>query len=382
LSLSGGLSGTKLKNILTKSATGYEVIADDLLKSIDKSAKYYATADLNTIVLGKRIGYGYISMGHGMKFSGNTEVQKEIATLLLKGNESFIGKEQNFQLSMQYQIMHQIYLGYAQQIGKVNLGIKLKYLNGISTLNTNKSSVSIFTADNSYASLVKNNLVINTTAPISLDSNFNIETPTIDFSKNFGYGFDLGMEYNINENASIMLSAIDLGKITWNDKVYNYVNNKESSIRGLNVKDLIDQKEVALEDTLTEIFKLTSQPSSSFTSTLSPIINVGGKYIKDKYTIAAMVSHQIFTYSNQTNISLMAMKDISNIFRLGLSYTYRDGGHHPGINLGLKLGPVKMYMSSQNALQPLGLRYLQTTQMTAGLSIEFGKVKIKEYEEY
>jgi hypothetical protein len=379
--IDAGLSGLRINKVVDKLPTSYEINGDKIINEINKTAKLYLTADVNFLGIGRRIGKGYLSGGFGARGMGNMGMDKELATLLLKGNEPFIGVEQKFQLNLQYQVMHQFYVGYAQQFNKVNLGIKLKYLNGISALNTNNSSISLNTAPISYETIVKNNLDLHSTFPLSLDSNFSAETPSANFTANNGFGLDLGMEYNLSEGSSVILNITDLGKINWNDRVYQYTNNKESLIRGLNVKDLIDGKKISIEDTLTALFKVTPSANNNFTSSLGTRVNIGGKYKIDKYTFAAMYSHQFYSYGGQPNISLMATDDIAEWLRLGLSYTYRDGGHYAGFSAGLNLGAVKLMLSTQNVLAPLGLKHLNNINAIGGISIEFGKLKINKYED-
>jgi hypothetical protein len=381
-SMDAGLSGLRLNKVIDKLPTGYEVNGDKIINEINEAAKFHSNIDVNFLSIGRRIGNGYLSSGFGARGVGNIKMSKELSTLLLKGNEPFIGIDQNFQFRVQYQVMHQIYIGYAQQFNKVNLGIKVKYLNGLSALNTNNSSISLNTASNSYETSVKNNLDLHSTYPISLDSNFKAETPTANFTKNNGFGIDLGMEYNISEGTAVMISVNDLGKINWNDKVYQYNNNKESIVRGLNVKDLIDGKEISIEDTLTELFKVSPSINSNFTTALGTRVNIGGRYQVDQYTFAAMFSNQFYSYGSTQNISLMATNDLAKWLRLGLSYTFREGGHYAGFSAGLKLGAVKLMLSTQNALAPLGLKYINSYNAIGGISIEFGNLKINKYEDY
>jgi hypothetical protein len=374
-------NGLKLNSFIK--AEGRELVIDgDILINNINENKLHLAAEVDVFGYGKKISNGYIHGGYSVRSLSNIVLDKELVTLLLKGNEPFIGTEVDFNLNLAMQSYNQIYVGYAQRFGKISVGGKLKYLNGISSLNTNDSKIKFRTALNNFETQIANDINIYSSTSFDLETTPSIPSPQLYFSGNSGFGLDIGGSIELSSKSSITLGIIDIGKINWTDKVYVYNNTKTGIIKGLNIEDVIDGKNLSIEDTLKNIFELINNNSASYVTQLPQTVTLGGRHSTNGYSLSVLLSSRKLPYGRQNSLSIMASKELGKILDLGTSVTIRDKGAYLGFYGGLKIKGVNFYLSTQNALIGAGLKYQDVVNVQSGFYLAFGKVKIRVNEEY
>jgi len=109
-------------------------------------------------------------------FNANVSIGKELIKFMLYGNGSgqYLGKTATFDKNALNLTYYREYsLGYSRQVtDKLNLGVNLKYLQGIANIYTENLAVHLTTDPDDFTLSAQTDIKINTSIPWSESSNF------------------------------------------------------------------------------------------------------------------------------------------------------------------------------------------------------------------
>lgn len=149
--------------------------------------------------------------------------------LVLRGNAPYAGEtvsDENLFGTRTH--VRELGIGTGISTGKLKLGFRLKFLQGLAFDDLKQANYSLFTEeDGTFIDLV---------ADYDLYRSINASPSGLFDFQGFGVGVDLGAVLKVNDNLSAGIAVNDLGAIFWDAKRYN--NQVDIRFEGINVVNL------------------------------------------------------------------------------------------------------------------------------------------------
>ena len=372
----------------------------DFLDKLENNNFFYEDFSTDLLSFGFRAGTWYFSFNLSEKFSSAINYPKDLMTLTLEGNPSFINQDANFNyLGVNSTFYREYGLGVSKKIGKnFSVGGRVKVLFGhanvSSDFNANKLDVS-FSRDSIFLDA---DARINTSSPMlpmyNEDGDFDgFEAPSyiensdqdslIDLAmahNNMGFGIDLGIYYQPFEKLALSVSLVDLGYIKWDAQDVTTLLLKGSfSFKGIDLSDELGESESESDplddmvDSLTNSFTIENT-SSSYTTTLGTKVYIGASYIVSKKFDLGFLSRS-YIYNSELNQAFTLSANVRPIngISASLSYSIMNGSYN-NIGFGLVLGgaPFQLYVISDNASAALWGHKSTSFNFRFGLNFALG----------
>jgi len=340
--------------------------------------------DIPTLGLALRIGDGgLIQAGHRLRAGISTNISRDLLALMWRGNAQFIGQEIAIGPDLFGQAYHEFYAGGAFTVGDfVTLGGRVKVLNGIGSVESSRTEATLFTSDDIYQSTITADYQLNTTGFASFDENSgnNFMLQDIDhlFTRNFGFGIDLGVSANLGP-ITLRASVLDLGTITWRDNVENQAINGTFTYEGIDVADQPALDSINLDnvvDSLDAFFDVTTT-NARFTTSLPTRIFLSGTYqITQGLQLGGLLYGEVFRDRVFPALAVSANWTVSPLFSLGGVYSARRNSYaNVGVHTALRLGPVQLVAATDNLLTVFRPDDSATAHLRLGLNLAFGRVE-------
>lgn len=373
------------------------------LNKLKDNTQIQSDFQINLADFGFRVNSYYFSFGIALKNSISITLPKDFARFGL----NFLEDNSKYDLS-KMRISELAYTEYSMGVSKLigdklQVGVRGKILMGIGTFQTSKMDIQLNTNVNEL------NINSNTQADISVP-NLNIyfnptdgypdSTSMDDFTassikkiafnpKNSGLAIDLGAVYKPIEQISLSASVVDLGRIWWKDNVYNLKQEGSYKFTGVQL-DILDDTSKYFDhyiDTLKNNIK-PSNARSSFSTALSTKIFLGAEFNPVRWFSLGFLSRTVI-YPTNVLQEFTASANIMPIrmFSASVSYSVNNNSFNSlGVGLGLKLGPMHMYMVSDHIPLYYGKQFIPykagMADFRIGFNLLFGnpakKNKIKE----
>ncbi len=342
------------------------------------------------------------SLNHAAKVNALLDYSGALVAVAIQGNTPFIGQNVPLDTDFSIQAYEELAFGAAVQLGKVCLGGRLKYLSGQSTAITRNSTINLFTSDDIYQLLLNTDLEVDVAGqhtnslnefnfgPIGLNFSdnenvllqspallFNLNDDLFNFSGNHGFAIDLGIDWQINEQLSLSVSALDLGKIYWRNAPVKYTANEIFEFDGLSLGTLtFDGEELFNFDTVQDSLDIITfdKSTTSFSTDLAPQLFIGLDYeLNKKWRLNATGYYTYIQNNSFAAFSLGANYQLSKILNIGTSYgAINESTFLLGLNASLQLGPVQLYALTDNILGAFQIDESRTLNARVGLGFSFG----------
>ena len=319
----------------------------------------------------------FLSFGLGMreKIDFNFNLNKDLLSLIYKGNKQFAGqKNNNLAPSLNFLFYNEFFLAAAGQFQlfkndtahfpiTIKPALRLRYLNGMASIYMPEANINMYTE--------KDGRFIDLTTALEANMSASVDTP--DFSSAIGdinlqsfkgagkgFGLDLGVGVTLLENLQIHVAMIDMGSIHFKRNVINYTKNATTRFDGIDINEKGEAINTAELNDLIE-------PDKSYNSYKQPLptrLVLNGFYgLKQKVKRRVQYyEHNItFTYvqgfrnylsaTKRPTINLGYAYNLKNLVNTGIGFTF--GGLNKvqaGAQLGLRLGAVKLGFASNNIL--------------------------------
>jgi hypothetical protein len=345
-------------------------IADDYLY-IDRQSILDNLNDVNVLAfnlystlgqVGIRSNRNAFQISIAKIWSTNFFLEKDFVKFLLYGNASdeFLGKNLTLEKTgLNSTLYHEFAFGYSYDLNnKISLGAKIKYLNGAANIYSEKTKLDIMTHDDlSYAITASSDIAIHTSSSYGYLDKIGDQDMTqylwLDFTKNHGYAFDLGVKYIPINNLKLSLSVIDLGKIMWKENVKSYVSKnpgKQYTFYGLDINDFIRNNTftdtVPIFDSISEHFKI-EEVNDPYTSYLTPKSYLGATFdltAKDQFGL--LIRTEYFKYLSRFSYTINYKRRFGKTLMALLNYSYTNKRSNFGLGLAAKAGPVQIFALS------------------------------------
>ncbi|MEE4177892.1 MAG: DUF5723 family protein [Bacteroides sp.] len=394
-----GNSGFALRDFLRKNDNDdFYWDEDHLIGKLGNHEFLDGEARAEILAFGFRAQRNYLTFSITENTGARFGFPQDFFTLLLKGNDHFLQESRpgNFSgLGFDYAHYREYALSYSREItDRLHAGIRLKALQGLSSISFERSDLSLNTAAETYELLLNANLLVNVSSPVpfspldSLDENFEFQPDLYDYFSNTGNrggAIDLGVSFMATERLTLALSATDIGAINWQQGVENFEMQGEFEFGGIDLEEFFsDEGEEGdgfdqLLDSLKSVFDIT-ETTNSFRQVLSPKIYASVAFdLSPRHKLALLNRTEI--YNGQFLPSFTFSYNVRPIhaFSLALSYSVIQWNYaNVGLGFNVNLGPLQVYLISNNFFGAIQPHTLQVTTLHAGLNWVFGYRPRKE----
>lgn len=337
---------------------------DAFLNSLGNTGKINMDASVQLLGLGFTVSNDwYVDLSLSQKVSVSAYIPGDLFTLVLKGNESFLGSTIDLSglgfEAMQYM---ESSVGISKNINdKLRVGGRLKLLFGGAGASIDNRRLDI-DVGNDFSHTIHSDLALNVSGPVDFYTNEDSMIDSVKFrdeinpfdillnSKNTGVAFDFGAEYQLLPNLSLSASIVDLGFIGWKSDVFNLEATNKFSFDAFDLTDVIAGEEdfdsmiENLGDSLENSFQLVDG-DHKFNMGLPTKIFLGAQYRPINLFGVGILSRTTFNEGHISQaLSLSGTLYAGDAFSSSLTYTMVNRSYaNLGFGFAAKLGPVQLY---------------------------------------
>ena len=304
----------------------------------------------------------------GLKLSGN------LVDYLTQGNAQFLNRQMNFNdQRLDVSVYNSFYIGASSAItDKLNVGTRIKLLNGIANVNTESLNLGLYTDS--------------TSVPIfrtSMLADINIMTSGLSSSSdpllNSGFAVDIGASYKYNKNFEFSLAINDIGSINWaeeNNEFFTTEGETEFVIDGLTQSSSTDDNlETQLEEILDSL-KISMEPittTGSYKTNLNSSVFIGVAYTLNKQHSFSLLFHTRKNLDSRLNVFNIGYQyQVAESLQLLASYQNFNGLSNLGTGFVWSPGALQMHLILDNMLAA-DLFDAKNLFLQLGFSLQFGK---------
>ena len=314
---------------------------------------------LETIAINYQRDNWRLDVSQSFRFINEFSSSPETSSFLLKGNAAFLDEEVNLDAKNDLLLYNELALGFGYKVFPgITFGARIKYLSGIANMQTETTTLKVNTNSSDLSINSRGSYLINTAGLFESNGDGHQGIKNFNYSDSFfgesnGFGLDIGLDFDIDENIQIAASINNIGVINWNENTrqFSTSGNKsyESSIPALNGDIPINFSMIS--DSLQQALGFTDQVQE-YSSKLPMSIYLSGFYKAAKeINIGLLYGYATFEDNEAHYASLHIDKKFGKNLRLGSQYSYQFGEHHSiGLNAILDIKGVQIYFQTDNVL--------------------------------
>lgn len=364
-----GHNGFNAKNVISvNSLDSVELDIESMLNSMKKNNYVFLEANEELLSFGFKIkDKHYVNFAVTERAFARVSYPKDLMEFAFYGNGAMLDQTLdigNFRITENH--YREFAFGYSYLYDDIwTFGARAKILFGMSNINTRRTDITLHTEGEFFDITATSDILINTN---EID---NMSDSTIDekqypgdyltLTKNMGLGFDFGATYKLDDKITFGLSVLDLGYISWKSNPMNLVSQNPGgsfTYDGVDISEFMDQGDSAflqdLEDSLIDIF-MVDTTYEKYKTSLNTRIHASAFYkvTKNDY-VSAMVRMHFYDRKVHPSFSLAYMRKFGDIWHLTGTYSIVNRNYaNFGIGMSLKLGPVQLYMLTDNIFGPI-----------------------------
>ena len=346
---------------------------DEFLKKLGKTGYLSTDFSIQLFELGFCVGDDwYFNLSFTEKLLASAYVPTDLFTLLIEGNEGFVGSSIDL-TGLGFEAIQYLEsgIGISKNItDKLRVGGKMKLLFGGGSIELQNDRLEIDVNDD-YSHTLHTDMSLNMSGPFSFYTNednlidsiaisdglsdFDMAMSFLTGNRNRGIAFDIGAEYQLFDKLSLSASIVDLGYIKWKNQTFNLEANSNFSFDGFDVSGVIDGDETLDEmmenflDSLKNSFDF-NDGTNSYNTGLPAKLYFGAMYKPVDFLGLGLLSRSTF---NQGHIS-QALTLSANLYAgeaLSTTFSYTMGNrsyNNFGAGIAARLGPVQIYTVFDN----------------------------------
>ncbi|MFK8101709.1 MAG: DUF5723 family protein [Saprospiraceae bacterium] len=381
--------GPSFNDLIRKDSDGNNIVdVSSVLETLGTNNILQSNVEVETISLALNLGGLHFALSHSVKFNGFINYPKELPEFLWNGNAQFIGQTVDIGPDLQINAYNEFGIALAQRFNRLSVGAKVKFLTGIGDVSTSRRNVDVFTSNDVYQITLDTDLQLNTSSYLRIDSltSFAVDTEIGNyrandlFTANRGYAVDLGITYALTDRLTLGASVVDLGNINWSNSVRNYTSTGRLQYDGLDISNVIKDENVSfgnLTDTLDQIFKF-EETAVSYKTTLPRKLYFSAAYQwNDLLTFNVLYFNENYREQSLSGFAIGANTHLGDLLSIGGSYAIRHGRFdNLGVNASLKLGPLQLYVITDNIIAAFQPYNSNNMNIRMGLNLVFGKTPL------
>lgn len=327
---------------------------------------------------GLRTKHGYFTYTHRLRETESLSFTKDLLQLIAQGNASFLGDSNpaNIELSVAARVYQEFDFGYQMALtDHLDIGIRAKFLMGFADVKANALSAKLYTDPDTYTmKLALDPITVRGTFPYQFQIGDDYALSIVDrrfnpanLFRNYGFGFDLGAAYQINDEWGVAAAINDLGLISWNNYSVEFKAEvqdggsfyEDGSIvfPGLNSDQLhgllFDSTYVnSLMDSLSGYYQLSVNPLARYNTGLNTNFMVRGYYnITPEHRFTAQFSGYNCGLGIKPALTLAYTGSFGGKYDVVATYTIMNGRFdNLGVGLSANFGGILLYVASNNII--------------------------------
>jgi outer membrane protein OmpA-like peptidoglycan-associated protein len=389
-----GNTGFAWKNLFMLEGDSLVATPDVMLEKLGKKNFMMGNANLDLLSFGFKSGErGYISFNLTERFYSRFTYTDDLMRLGLKGNVPFLGQSAEISGSgVDAGYYHEVGIGYTRDLdeeGKIKVGGRLKYLNGVANVQTKSNQISLFTDADFFYLTGDVDATLNTSGINRFADSDSLNDPApgeMILGKNHGAGIDLGFQWEIvPEKVRLSGSLIDLGFIRWKNDPLNYsTSNATFTFEGLDVADFpsgdsvnaeyFDSLLTAIGDSMVGIFNPDTSYNAYTTMTI-PRFYIGGNYlINESMDAGLLFAGEVYKGTFRPSLTASYNLRVGRVLQLSASWSYVNRSFlNPGFGFSVNGGPVQLYAATDNLLSFFSPQSTRQAHLHAGINLTFGR---------
>jgi hypothetical protein len=326
----------------------------------------------NLWTFGHKVGSGMLSFSHNYRVQATSEFGYSLFSLLVYGT-SLIGEDNatTVNFGINGQAYHEYAVGYQLRINKhLSIGTRAKLLFGIANIKTESFEMSFFNDPDTYALHIRENIGIRFSLPRLFqltDDGLTMNGPfgLADFYHNTGIGFDVAVNYRINDRFSVATAVSDLGFINWSQNNMQLVGNVSDAgqfyddgsfvFEGLSTDELqmiISDKSYRrmFLDTLKQYFDFRTEISDDYRSSLPTSFLLRGSFdLNEHNRFSAQFQGCFRSDGFRPAVTLAYGGSFFDKIEVSGTYTMMRGSLvNIGVGVGFNLGAFHIYGATSN----------------------------------
>lgn len=313
---------------------------------------------------------------------------RDLIALLWKGNQQFLGQSIQVGPSLQGVSWSELGVQAGLHGARWNLGIRLKYLNGVAVFQTTDPGITLSFGTGPYTWNINSNwsgrgvglpsyLGADSIASSKLGNSLDqLSSPLGSLGGNHGIGLDAGVVFQPVEGLRFHAGITDLGKITWTEDARKYRTPSSIEFNGIVIEDVFNSNNQDLEGVLDSLTRQLNVSSSeqNFSTSIPFQWQVGFQWSKEKWVLGWNGLGQHWQGRNLIQASVMGQWRWQSWLQPGIVIGYRrDVFPQWGLLLSSEIGPVVLQAGTDNLPGLLFLR--QSARPNIWLSAQLGFLK-------
>lgn len=387
LSFGGNSTAFAIKDFIYPHPDSGHLVVDprNVYEAVSTKANFRLHTDHDWLSIGRKLSErSYVRFAIRERLNFTASLPYNLLIISAEGNaQGLLGEDLNFEgLAIDFSWYREVLFGYAVGLNdKISLGLNLKYIQGVSNLGRIRPDLNFYTEENFFDLQLTGDLSYRSTnmGMISSDSGISVYSKTPFWANNHGWGADLGIDVQVNEKFKIGMSLLDFGGISWKKSAKQVSTNFDTlAYSGVDLLELFAEgtgstnTDVAsfVSDSLTELLKLEEDEVNYKTSLpFSANLFFGYEMTSNSrvYSCLRTMKQPSFWL---TALHVGYVRKFGESFEAGVNYTLgSNGGFNLGLKSSLELGPVQIFVLSDNIIGtflPQNARYWSTR---AGINI-------------
>jgi hypothetical protein len=379
------LENITFNNAIQENADGSRTLnVDKVINALDANSNVLREQlSVETINLGLTFGRFTLGVGHAVRFNAFMDYPRALPELIWEGNAQFIGQEVQFAPSVDLNAYNEFSLGVALEMSPmVTIGGRVKYLTGLANASSGGNDLRLLTSDDAYQLTLDGNYTLNSSGVIDYDGfdqlTFDLDSEDFQdfFTRNTGWAFDLGIHAKFGK-FDLAVSALDLGKITWDENVTNYTVSTPAEFTGIDVaQQILDDAESigSVIDSLRAQYDVT-ETNNAFTNKLPRRLYASlGYQFSDRWHFGALFYNESFRDENYSAYALSATTQLLSWLQMGATYAVKNETFdNLGVNAVVKVGPVQLFAMTDNILTAFSISDSNNAHARIGLNLAFSR---------
>ena len=404
-----GQNGLSFDDAFTKSGNQYILDINKAYDNLPNQMDIMASTKVGLASFGFKTGKFYFSLFNTINVESSIGIPKSIFAIKdgTWNMEDYSPRELDFSglgPTVFIYTDHRIAASY-EFLPNLHFGAALHIYNGLFTLNTFKSDLSITTNPETFDLTFAADLEYRTNAQVDIveDADGNVEEFNFDdgyysddpfkFIKplNLGFGVDLGVVYNILPKIELAASVSNLGFINWDDAII--AKGKGTfTFSGIDFSEYITDSDMSLDslapemiDSIINSVEYGIDTAQTFKTGMPTTINLSANYqLTKKLTVGAMTQTKFYSGRMYQSFTLSSNFH-ARLFNFGLTYSLMNKTYaNIGFGFGLKLAAAQFYLVSDSWSQMASPYKLQFISLRTGVNIVLGckkKIDVPMYND-
>lgn len=358
---------------------------DNVVNGMAKSSNLISDNSLESLSLAISVKDWNFSFHHSVRNNNQISLPKELVEFAWKGNAQFIGQEINIAPQFNLQAYNEIGFGISRRMGRLTLGARFKKLNGLANFHTEKEMFMINTAEDTYDMAIQTDLMINGAAAVDFGGfdqmDFNMDNFSIGdaLKSNSGFGFDFGVNYQVNSKLHLSFSMLDMGSINWTENTYNYHSQGNFAYTGFDAAEALSGDDDTFDDTIQELQDELDfqETTNSFKSSLPTKTYLSARYrASHLFGVGALLftEKRVATGETIPGFALNGNVYLGNKTSLGMTYSLRNQEFgNLGAHVVTGLGPIQLFVVADNFLPVFDPLNSRNVDLRFGMNVAFNQ---------